>query len=321
MMKKLFTLSLILMVVILAGYAYYHDGTLPVNKTDPTTKVFVVQEGENVNTIAIRLEQAELIRNRVVFFLMVRTLGIEKQIQAGEFRLSTSMTTEEIARALTKATTDRWVTVIEGLRKEEIAEIMAKDFNVSYPDFTKLAKEGYLFPDTYSIPNDADAEKIISIMNTTFNQKFATALRQKSAANTLTDTQIVTLASMIEREAKYPEDRTIVASIMLKRIQNNWPLQIDATVQYMLGYQPAEKTWWKKNLTAADLAVDSPYNTYKAVGLPPTPICNPSLASLEAAAKADPNTPYWYYVNDNQGHLHFAKTLEEHNANISTYVR
>ena len=125
----------------------------------------------------------------------------------------------------------------------------------------------------------------------------------------------------MEREAKLPEDRRTVASIILKRAQNDWPLQLDATVQYGIGFQRKENTWWKRDLTADDLKVDSTYNTYTIKGLPPAPICNPGLDSIKAAIAADPNTPYWYYVSDLKGQIHVAKTLEEHNANIARYVQ
>ena len=124
---------------------------------------------------------------------------------------------------------------------------------------------------------------------------------------------------MVEREAKLDKDRPYVAGIITKRFRNNWMLQIDATVQYALGYQSAEDDWWKQNLTIADLAIDSPYNTYKRYGLPPTPICNPSLSSLKAVAN-QVITKYWYYISDRNGNMHYAETIVEHNQNISKYL-
>lgn len=320
-MKKLIVLTLVISIVALVGYAYYHDGTLPVQKNNPTEKVFVVEKGENVNTIARKLEQAELIRNRVIFYLVVKQLGIEKEIQAGDFQLSTAMRAEETAQALTKASQDRWLRVIEGVRKEEIAEQVSKEFPIPYAEFTKIAQEGYLFPDTYLIPKEATASIIITIMRQNFDKKLAQALQQKSVNNTLTPSQIVVLASIVEREGRTLEDRKTVASVLLRRLTEEMPLQVDASVQYVLGYQTDKKTWWKKYLSPDDIAIDSPYNTYKQKGLPPLPICNPSLSSLQAAAQADPNVPYLYYLNDSKGVMHFAKTLEEHNANVSKYLQ
>lgn len=111
----------------------------------------------------------------------------------------------------------------------------------------------------------------------------------------------------------------MVASILLKRLKIDMGLNADATIQYALGYQPEEKSWWKRHLTAADLKIDSPYNTYLYKGLPPTPICNPSLSSLTAVANADPKTPYLYYYHDSEGNSYYAKSLDEHNANVTNH--
>ena len=133
--------------------------------------------------------------------------------------------------------------------------------------------------------------------------------------------QVLILASLVEREARQSSTREKVAGIILKRYLADWPLQIDATVQYVLGYQPNEKSWWKKELSEEDLKIDSPFNTYINKGLPPDPICNPSLSSIKAVINADENTPYWYYLTDNQGVMHYAITLEEHQNNINKYLQ
>jgi UPF0755 protein len=131
--------------------------------------------------------------------------------------------------------------------------------------------------------------------------------------------KIVIIASLIEREAKYDPDRPLVASVIYNRLKEGMPLQIDATVQYALGYSSSEKTWWRKDLTNADLLIDSPFNTYKFSDLPPAPIANPGLSSLKAAV-SPAKTLYLYYVSDKNGYLHFAKTLSEHNLNKEKYL-
>jgi UPF0755 protein len=125
---------------------------------------------------------------------------------------------------------------------------------------------------------------------------------------------------MIEREAKLTEDRPRIASVIINRLTIDMKLDIDATVQYALGYQPQEKTWWKKSLTVDDLAIDSPYNTYLVAGLPPTPISNPGIAAITAVVNA-PDTHYLYYIADATGKSHFAETLEEHQQNIARYLQ
>lgn len=319
-MKKLQFLIIIIIVAIASCYLVYREGALPVDKTDDSPKVFTVKKGESLNAITNNLAHEGLIRNKLVFYLIVKKLGIEKNIQAGDFRLASSMDSETIAQSLTHGTVDTWVTIIEGLRKEEVAEIIAQKYQIPEIEFTKEATEGYLFPDTYSIPNGATSEKIIGILRENFDKKFNAELRTQARKRNLTDKQVVILASLVEREARTNEDKQEVASILLKRLKEEWHLNIDATIQYELGYQTAEKRWWKKELSVDDLQIDSPYNTYKVIGLPPGPICNPGLESLSAVANADASTPYWYYVSDSDGKLHFAKSLEEHNQNIEKYL-
>lgn len=317
--------SLIVLIIIgvftTAAYLYYQEGVLPVNKNSNAPKIFVVEQGENLETISKHLESNDLIRSKLIFYAIVKRLGIEKSIQYGEFRLSESMNAEEIAKALTHGTTDKWITIIEGLRKEEIADIVATKFPIKEIEFINAAPEGYLFPDTYLVPAGSSVDTIVKILTDTMNSKFTPEITAKATKLGLTKAQVITLASMVEREARTENDRRQVASVFLKRLNEDWPLQLDATVQYALGYQADEKTWWKKGLTVDDLKIKSPYNTYENKGLPPGPICNPSLSSLHAVVNANPDTPYWYYLADTKGVTHFAVTLEEHNANIKKYLQ
>ncbi|PIS16014.1 endolytic transglycosylase MltG [Candidatus Roizmanbacteria bacterium CG09_land_8_20_14_0_10_41_9] len=320
-MKKALIFLSIMVFGITGGYLYFKEGTLPVNKNEKESKIFVISKGDELTTIANNLSNEKLIRNKIVFFFVVKQMGIEKNIQAGDFRLSSVMDVYEIAQNLTHGTLDIWVTIIEGLRKEEIAQIISKEFSIPEIEFVNLAQEGYLFPDTYLIPRQATAESILTILKNNFYQKYTPELAQKAKGLKLSESEVVTLASLVEREARFDSDRQGVANVLLKRLSENWPLQIDATIQYALGYQPVEKTWWKINLTHDDLEVDSPYNTYRNTGLPPGSICNPGLASLQAVVNADPNTAFRFYVSDKNGHLHFARTIEEHNENIRKYVQ
>ncbi|MBI4008914.1 endolytic transglycosylase MltG [Candidatus Roizmanbacteria bacterium] len=320
-MKKVIILLSLLFLFALGFYLYYKAGTLPVDRSSKESKIFVVGPGESLNSIINNLFSQKLIRNKIVFYTVVRKLGIEKNIQAGDFRLSSRMNAYEVANSLTHGTLDVWFTIIEGMRKEEIAQLASQSLNIPETEFSKYAREGYLFPDTYLVPKDATAVAVINIFENNFNRKFNNDLKEKARRKNLSVDKVVTLASFIEREALFEEDRAGVASVLLKRLGEDMKLDIDATVQYALGYQANEKNWWKKELSQEDLAIDSPYNTYKNQGLPPGPIANPGLASIQAVIDADPNTPYLYYVSDKSGHLHFAKTLEEHNENTRKYVR
>lgn len=320
-MKKTYILLFLLIIITSFSYLFYKEGSLPVNKKSLSSAIFVIKQGEPLNTIVNNLANEDLIRNKIIFYLIVKQLGIEKKIQAGDFRLSANMSAVEVAKNLTHGTLDIWVTLIEGMRKEEMAQVISKNFDIPEIEFIKLADEGYLFPDTYLVPKTATAETVLSIIKNNFNNKFDEKLHTQAKNKKLTEKQILILASLVEREARQALTREKVAGIILKRYLADWPLQIDATVQYVLGYQPDEKSWWKKNLTEEDLKIDSPYNTYKNKGLPPEPISNPSLSSIKAVINADENTPYWYYLTDKNGVMRYAVTLEEHQANINKYLQ
>ncbi len=319
-MKKIKILSLIIALILLGIYFVYTEGSLPVDKNNAGSTVFVIKKGEGLNPIIKQLATEDLIRDKLVFFVIAYQKGIEKKVQAGDFKLSKNMNAFEIADAITHGGMDVRVTIVEGLRKEEVAQKLAEQFTFSEISFIEQSREGQLFPDTYLIPKTASMDAIIQMMESNYQKKMAEA-RKEHPFEKRSDREILILASLVEREAKFPDDRRMVASIILKRAQNDWPLQLDATIQYGLGYQRAEKTWWKRELSVEDLKVENTYNTYERKGLPPAPICNPGLDSIKAAFAADPNTPYWYYVNDKKGRIQVAKTLEEHNANILNFVQ
>lgn len=318
-MKKLAIVIIFPIIVILAFAIWWNDMLLPVNPNNKMTSIFVVSKGDTVREVAYNLKTKRLIKNPIMFFLLLKKLGLDKQIQAGDFRLSPSMTTEDIAQTLTHGTLDIWITIPEGIRAEEIAEIL-KDKIPTYESFWKdeLAKnEGYLFPDTYLIPKDANIALIISLMLDNFDKKYAAITPNEKKQLSKNDSVI--LASLIEREAKFPQDRSLVASVILNRLNIGMKLDVDATVQYALGYSKDQKNWWRKDLSLEDLKFNSPYNTYINQGLPPKPIANPGLSALQASLNPA-NTEYLYYISDKTGRNHYAKTLLEHNANIKRYL-
>lgn len=317
-MKRFFVSLGFFAIVVIGFFFWWNNGLKAVNPSSKSTKIFVIRQGENVREIAQDLKKDNLIKDPVVFFLLVKKMGIEGKIQAGDFRLSPSMTAEELAKNLTHGTLDIWVTIPEGKRSEEVAEALKEKLPSSYSNLWKnelIKHEGYLFPDTYLIPKNTTIDQIASIMKGTFERKFSELPKSSEG---FTKDQIVIIASLVEREAKFQEDRPLVASVILNRLRINMPLQIDATVQYALGYQEEEKTWWKKNLTKEDIKIDSSYNTYKNVGLPPSPIANPGLDVLKAVVSPS-QTDYLYYLSDKSGRNHYAKTIEEHNENIKKF--
>lgn len=317
-MKKVLVIGIIVILLGLILNGWWNSQLDPVSK-DTTEQAFVIAKGQGLNEIADNLKEQDLIKSTSAFKNYAKQNGLEKKVQPGTFKLSPSMSSKEIAVAITNQPLDDWVTLLEGWRVEEMAEQLEEEVGLDKKEFIKKAKEGYMFPDTYLVPKDYTVDQVVDLLRSTFEKKFTPELRQKIRAQGLTEEQGIILASIVEREARSYEVRRQVASILLKRFKIDMGLNADATIQYALGYQPSEKSWWKKRILYKDLEIDSPYNTYIHVGLPPKPIANPSLSSLEAVANADPKTPYLYYFHDTQGNSYYAKTLEEHNENVANH--
>ncbi len=316
-MKKLIIVAILLIVVIFGSVIWWKKG---ISASDPNNKnsiIFVVKPGDGVREISNRLKKQGLIKSPIVFFLLVKQLGIDKKIEAGDFRLSPSMTTQEIAENLTHGTLDIWTTVPEGKRATEIAEILKEKIPSSDPSWLNILKshEGYLFPDTYLIPKDANIEMIINQMRGNFDKKYAGINTSNSG---LTKKQIVILASLIEREAITDAEKPIISGILVNRLNAGIALQVDATIQYAKGQNLSNKKWWEPVSIEEYKSVISNYNTYLHPGLPPGPISNPGLEALRAAA-SPADTDYLYYIHDKDQKIRYAKTLSEHNNNIEKY--
>ena len=319
------------LIFFIIGFFWWQRSLLPVgNQANIPAEIFVIKKGESLSSVATRLEDEGLIRSSFAFKILILVKDLSGKIQAGDFRISASLSTEEIASLLTHGSLDIWLTFPEGWRREEYGRRLVANLNdFSYQQFLDLTSEmeGYLFPDTYLISKDASPSAVVKIFNRNFERKFTAELEKKIKDQGLTEKQALILASIVERESKAGEDRPIVAGILLKRWQENWPLQADATVQYALATrdnaamkEQKDFNWWPKKLTRADLELDSPYNTYKYRGLPPKPICNPGLASIKAVIYPQ-ETDYWFYLSDQQGKIHYARTSEEHNQNIEQYLK
>lgn len=308
--------------------------------TDATPVTFTIHPGQSVMEVAQALEEAGLIRDAFLFRAYVRYHGLDREIEAGEYTLNKTMTIPQIVEALRSGRQAEWtVRVREGLRLEEVAEAIAAQTHLSAQaileaardglrwrrDFPFLADlppgatlEGYLFPDTYRLARDATAEAMIRRMLENFGRKVTSEKIAGARARGLSLHQVITLASIVEREAVLPEERPLIASVYLNRLTAGMKLDADPTVQYALGYQPDQKTWWKSPLMLEDLQVDSPYNTYRYPGLPPGPIANPGLASIEAVLNPA-ETDYFYFMADcikKDGSHWFARTHEEHLRNF-----
>lgn len=315
---RLVVFILILLILLGIGKWWWDDATSSVSSNSTETKIFVVSQGESVRSIATRLKNEGLIKDQIGFFLMVKLMAKDSELQAGDFRLSPRMDTRTMIEELTHGTLDVWVTTLEGWRIEEIALKLAQELSIPETEFVKYAQEGYMFPDTYLLPKDATAAGIVNIFTDNFNTRITDDIKKGIQDQGLTFAEGVVLASIVEREGK-GTDRPIIAGILFNRLRDKHPLQADATLQYAFGYQGVERNWWKKTLYNEDKEIDSQFNTYKNTGLPPAPISNPGLESLTAVAYPA-QTDYYYYLHDKEGGVHFAKTLEEHNQNIEMYL-
>jgi len=321
-----------LFISLVGGIFWWKWNSRPISD-DKTPIRIVIPRGRSAAQVAQELYRKGLIRSPLVFKFYVQLTGKAKNIQAGEFQLSPNLSIPEILEMFSKGPLQLWVTVPEGLRREEIVGrfieglemqgIQAETFGQEFLESSE-GKEGFLFPDTYLFPRNATASAVIKVMNQTFEKKIDEDLRGAIAKSDFTLEEIITLASIIERETKTSEERPIVAGIFMNRIDIGMGLQADATVQYAIASSKcksnskSECSWWPI-LTKEDLQIDSPYNTYKFKGLPPLPIANPGLSSIKAAIYPE-DSDYFYYLHDPDGKIHYAKTLSEHNENVRKYL-
>lgn len=303
---------------------------------------FVISPGESANDIAANLIRAGLLTDRTLFLNYLRYYGLDSELEAGTYRLAPTLSIPDLAVRLTQAHAQAiTLRFLEGWRLEQMGAYLAETspaqieagaflaiatrqlpFELTRYDFLgdlppDASLEGFLFPDTYQVPLDADAHYLVDLMLRNFDDRVNVALRGGFNEQGLTVREAVTLASIVERETPLAEERPLVARVFLNRLAQGMPLQADPTVQYVVGYDPAGNSWWKSPLSRADLALDSPYNTYLYGGLPPGPIANPGLASLTAVA--DPaESDYLFFVADcnaEGAHL-FSTTYPEHLANV-----
>jgi len=309
-------------------------GSEPDLAKDPNaeSRTFVISRGETAGSIAQRLQEAGFIRSALAFTYLLYDTGREASLQSGTYTISAALTPRDLARVFEKAPSEQAVLrIIEGWRLSETAAAVNKAFpSISADEFMKAAivgqrqntvlagmpadtsLEGFLFPDTYFFKPSATATQIVDTLLDQFELRVGQSLRQAAVDRKTTIYDIVKLGSIVEREARDRKESATIAGVYTNRLDIGMKLDADPTVQYALG------DW--KELSLADLEVDSPYNTYRVAGLPPTPICSPGAAALEGAAKPERN-PYFYFVakNDGTGDHAFAKTIEEHEANRIKY--
>ncbi len=311
--------------------------------TDNTPIRFIIEPGESVTQVAGDLKAQGLIADNELFRRYVQYKGLDAGIQAGTYTLNKTMTIPEIARTLQKAEAqEQQVTIPEGKRLEEVAALVSEQTTIPADMFLQMAQtgwqgsdlpqtygflaqvpitgtlEGLLFPDTYRLPVDATAYDLIDRMLANFERQVTPEIQQQFTDHGLSFYEGIALASIVEREAVIDDERPVIAGVFTNRLRDGWPLSSCPTVQYALGYRPDEQSWWKRQLFFGDLEVQSPYNTYRNQGLPPAPIANPGLRSIQAAANPA-ETEYYFFMVDcvkNDGSHFFARTEAEHLVNF-----
>jgi UPF0755 protein len=317
-------------IVCLLGFLFYASQMVKApNSTDSTKSVFVITEGQGSGEVAKNLEKENLIKNRFIFVLYLNYKGVGDKVQAGEYEIARNLSMIDVASLVTtgKIVTNK-ITIPEGWTIEQIGDYLAKNTEVKKEDFLLATKksydyafladkpkdanlEGYLYPDTYMLSVNPTADEVVKKMLDNFDRKYTEEIRNKAKGSNMSTYEVVTLASIVEREVAKADDRKLVASVFLNRLNYDMPLESCATIQYILKVN-------KKQFTYEETRTPSPYNTYILKGLPEGPIGNPSIDSISAVLF--PEKSNYYYFLSAGGTTYFSKTIEEHNAKKVQYL-
>lgn len=284
----------------------------------PTDQSIFIKPGLSAAEITTEVKKTGAVRSSTLLYAILVTFHDPSNIKAGAYAFSEPLNVFGVAARLAEDVPQAdlvTLTFPEGYSVHDYSVIAGdtlSNFDQEYFYEQARGYEGYLFPDTYFVPTDFTADSLIELLRNAYKQK-TESYRKELITGAMSEEAVITLASIVEREANSPESMRIVAGILKKRLAADMPLQVDASMEYILD-KPL------KELTAEDLTFDSPYNTYLYRGLPPTPIGNPGLTAITAVLEPE-ETDYWYYITDNEGEFHYARTLAEHNQNIARYLR
>ena len=333
-MKRIVLGLTLAIVVAIAGFgAWVLSGvTTPYKGYDGPEQFVEIPPGAGPAAIGRRLVASGVVRDPMALRFELARSGAGRRLQAGEYRFDRPMTVAEVVGKIARGEVYlRPITFREGLTIRQMAEIFVTRGFGTAAEFTRAASdaslvrdldpsardlEGYLFPDTYALPRRATAEQLVARMVASFQKALTPEVRAQASARGLGVRQLVTLASLVEKETGKAEERPLVAAVYANRLAIGMGLQCDPTVIYAL-----EKAGrYDGNIRREDLQFDSPYNTYRYGGLPPGPIAAPGRASLEAAANPA-DVPYVYFVSRNDGSHAFSTTLAEHNRNVFEYQK
>ena len=323
-MKKYVLPPALFFCLLLGLFSYALSPAAPVSEEQEDVYV-TVRAGMSADDVAEMLERRGVIHSRFKFWLAAKMNGADDAFKVGTYALRTNMEPRDVLQVLVEGQTVQVrFTIPEGFTVEDIAKRLDAKGIARKDDFLKAAKhyapydyieksdkaryyaEGFLFPDTYEVDGDITVDGILAMMAHDFDQRLTRKMRERAKEENLSIYELIILASLVEKEARYEEDRALIAQVFLKRLAIGMPLQSDATLQYLLDAP-------KEDVTLKDTEMGSPYNTYQHRGLPPGPVANPGTASIEAVlwpAKTD----YLYFVADREGHNYYSHTYEEHDA-------
>lgn len=325
--SKWFVLSCLLFFLFSTfTYGIMHQSIAAKQRT--ATVVYVkVKPGMNAEKIADLLYAHKITDSIIGFKIMAKMNGLDNKLKAGDYAFNSKMSYREIIAILVEGRTSAFnITIPEGYDVDRIANLLEDKGVASAAEFKRLAKdfapydyvtadeaskyriEGFLFPNTYEVIAGQSAQDILVMLSKEFDHQFTPQMRSRAEVLGLTMRQVIILASLVEKEAQVDIDRPIIAQVFMNRIREWMPLQSCATIQYILGSP-------KPELSVQDTKIESPYNTYQHMGLPPGPIANPGVASINAVLFSEP-TDYLYFVADKNGKHHFSKTYDEHLAAI-----
>jgi UPF0755 protein len=314
-------------------YDKYIDTPMIFTKSKGSHRAFTIKSGESSNNIITKLKTEEFISSDIALKFYVWKNNLANKVQKGSYTISPEMSPKEIFEIITgKTHQDRWLVVPSGWRLTQIAERLSANNISTLENFKEYAKtvpeyfqykdeipegqsiEGYLYPDSYKISNGANAEEVVKKSLNNFSRKLTSQRLEKINESKYNLHQLATLASLIEREARYIDDKYMVSGVMYNRLNNDMRLDIDASTSYALNQ-------WKLEMDKKELDTDSPYNTRKYKGIPPGPISNFTIDSLDAALSPKKHDYFYYISEPKEGKMIYAKDLNEHNINVANHLR
>ena len=323
-MKLFWFIISLIFIGSVVGFLFWFRLQLNPIQSESVPTTFIVYQGQSATDILISLQEAKLIRSPLVGKLYLLWTKSQTKIRPGSYTLSPHQNLSTIFALLMSGPKSVWVTLPEGWRREQMADRLKStvtDFDVDGYLAQSATLEGQLFPDTYLLPPDVTPGRMIELQTAALFKKTNLDLTthyplpSTSGQITLTGPEVLILASLVERESRSDTDRPIIAGILLNRLSADWPLQVDATVQY--AQDPINGKYWSP---VTNTRFISPFNTYLHTGLPPKPIANPGAKAISAVLLPQ-TTAYWYYIHEPNGTPHYARTLAEHNLNIDKYLR